>query len=158
MDIVSWALIGNDPMATERVSLIQFFIVFFGIFISIWYTSLLLAKRVLANPDATAKRVGFRDYNDMHFQITRVSIGIACCFAVTVMLTFFFTNYVDLLEAATKVHHDFFWDECMRMEGAVYCGKYSGPAYNFSLNISSSLFNSTSWGEYSPHKEANATK
>ena len=154
MDLISWALVWNDPMAAERVSLIQFFVVFFGVFLSVWYTSLLLAKRVLAKPDDTARSLGFRDYGEMHYQITRVSIGIGCCFAATVMLTFFFAHYIDFIEASTKMYHDYFWDECLKMQGAVYCGSFSGP----SLNVPTTLFNSSAWSEYPPHKETNATK
>jgi hypothetical protein len=156
MDIVSWALINNDPMAAERVSLIQFFIVFFGIFISIWYTSLLLAKRVLANPDGTAWRMGFRDYQDMHFQITRVSFGIACCFLAAVCLVFFFTQYVDIMDAMTKVYHEFYWEECEKMGGAVQCFKFNNGQLESVVNRT--LINWSSWSPESIQHKANASE
>ena len=154
MDITSWVTVTGDPMGQVRLSLVLFAMAFYIIGILLWYISIPLVKYALHDPEGTAKKLGFRDYPDLHYQITRVSFGLACVFLATVCLVFFFTQYYDIMEGATKVYHEYYWEECSKMGGSVSCFKVTGGQVEQLFNRS---ITNWSWSPQPIEHKANST-
>lgn len=119
MDIFSWLLVKDTVFGSYRWYMFACMAIFITISAVIIHFAWTLVKRTMKNPNKFAQDIGYDDFSEMRFMISRDCISGACLFIMFSIMVFEIETKMELVSAERSAMLTMMETSCKEQGGII---------------------------------------